>query len=420
MTPLHHGRFWSLCVTLAFFLAGKLTAAVPIEVTCVDADAIGYATFQSHNQKVVANRHGIFMTHLRRRNEDYTAQTWRLSRSTDGGHTFQTLTEETHPTNPPVLETDEQGQLYLVRVDFQTGDGFLLRYSPEDEFRQPRISRIPGAAAGKYAMLLDAGRQRLYFFSHNNSFHTLDLSGNVLRRVELLAPGTHAILQYPLLTLDEAGRLVAAWTTQKHGEYLYWDIHQMISDDGGLTWRTLRGDPLALPVTADDGGAAERVTLDDEFDSHTWLASCLARQGKLHLVYLAQTQPPRQHYVRYDLASGAEDRRIQPRFAGEQIELRGLDATLVADREHSQTLYCLGHDQGHLACLVSHDRGQTWRDYARSQQAYHLYSLGSYRWVTDDGWIVGSFTDQQGSNLTTDHGSRVYLFRLPADREGDG
>lgn len=85
-----------------------------IETVCVDDQATGYGTFQSHNQKVVSNRNGIFMTHIRTRNEAFTAQQWRLSRSIDGGQSFVTLYEDTHATGPPVLETDEDDNVYLV------------------------------------------------------------------------------------------------------------------------------------------------------------------------------------------------------------------------------------------------------------------------------------------------------------------
>src|SRR5688572_33371040 len=90
-------------------------ALTRIELTCVDPAATGYGTFQSHNQKVVANRRGIFMTHIRTRNEPYTAQQWRLSWSRDGGRTFETLYEATHATNPAVLETDDAENVYLIR-----------------------------------------------------------------------------------------------------------------------------------------------------------------------------------------------------------------------------------------------------------------------------------------------------------------
>lgn len=57
---------------------GGVLALAPIQTTCVDDDATGYATFQSHNQKVLANARGIFMTYIRRRDEPYRAQQWRL------------------------------------------------------------------------------------------------------------------------------------------------------------------------------------------------------------------------------------------------------------------------------------------------------------------------------------------------------
>jgi len=262
-------------------------------------------------------------------------------------------------------------------------------------------------------MLLDAKRERLYFFSHNNTFHRLQRDETVESSIDLLKPGRNAVLQYPLLALDEAGRLHAAWTTQKHDEYLYWDIHHMVSDDAGSSWQNLNGQTLELPVVADDTGQAMRITQDDEFASHTWLSSVLAQAGKLHFLYLAQTDPPRQQYVRYDIASGKRDVHVSPKFQGDKIALQGLDGFFVADSRQSSTIYCVGNDNGHLACLVSRDNGATWHDHARTEQPYHLYSIGGYRTTSDDRWIIGSFTDQSGSNLTTDRSSRVYFFKIP-------
>src|SRR5262249_13794811 len=144
-----------------------------IETTLVDGATILSATFQSNNQKVVANARGIFMTHLRTRNEPYTAQTWRLSWSRDGGKTFPHLHEATHATNPPILETDAQSNLYLVRMDFTAGDAYLYRFLSADDYADPKITRIPRGSAGKYAMVIDPGRHRLYYFAHNGTFHIL-------------------------------------------------------------------------------------------------------------------------------------------------------------------------------------------------------------------------------------------------------
>ena len=117
-----------------------------VETVLVDDNATGYATFQSHNQKVVSNKNGIFMTHIHSRNESFTAQQWRLSRSTDGGKTFSTVYESTDATNPPCMETDEAGNLYLVRTDFKGTDAYLYRFLADKNYTEPLITSIPGAA----------------------------------------------------------------------------------------------------------------------------------------------------------------------------------------------------------------------------------------------------------------------------------
>src|SRR5262245_54572648 len=92
--------------------SGDEPAASPlllIELTQVDAKAVAYATFQSHNQKVISNRHGIFITYVRSAANNYMAQNWLLAHSTNGGRTFQPLFEETRATSAPVLETDRWG-----------------------------------------------------------------------------------------------------------------------------------------------------------------------------------------------------------------------------------------------------------------------------------------------------------------------
>lgn len=387
----------------------SLPGLTTIETVCVDDNATGYATFQSHNQKVVSNRNGIFMTHIRSRNEPYTAQQWRLSWSRDGGKTFSTLYEATNATNPPVLETDERDNLYLVRPDFLDGQAYLYRFRAEDRYVEPLVSKIENGAAGKYCLMYDQPRQQLYYFAHNNTFHVIGLDGTVRRSCQLLQPGASAVLQYPLLSLDQEGTLYAAWTTQAHGKYLYWDIHTMLSRDGGETWQKLDGTPLELPVVADQHGPTDRITLEDEYEAHTWLSSFLAKEGKLHFVYEAQTQPAREHYVRYDLKTARRDLDLWPEFKGERISLLGLDG-LFASRasEPNAPLYCVLNCQGHLACLVSSDNGETWHDYALSEQTFTLYAIGGCRELTADGDIIGSFTDQGSSP------ARVYFFKIKA------
>lgn len=391
-----------------------------IQLVCVDAQAIGYGTFQSHNQKVVSNRRGIFMTHIRSRNEAYTAQSWRLSWSTNGGETFVTLFAATNATNPPLLESDAEDNLYLVRPDFVDNHAYLYRFLAKDDYRAPHITRIPNGSAGKFAMILDARRKQLAYFAHNSTFHLVGLDGVVRSSTNLLAPGKNAALQYPLLSLGDDGTLHVAWTTQKNGNvYLYWDIHYLQSPDGGHAWRCMNGTPVSLPVVADDTGPSDRITLDDEFECHTWLSSFLVKDGKAHFLYLAQSQPPRQHYVRYDLRSAKRELDQQPDFRGEQLSMRGLDGFFAARRDKpGSRLYCIGRDadKPRLVCLASADNGTTWHDYAVSQPVANPYAIGGCRAVNADGWVIGSFTDTLPAPATGGPAeARVYFFKFRAD-----
>lgn len=389
----------------------------PIQLTCVDPQATGYGTFQSHNQKVVSNRRGIFMTHLHSRNEAYTAQNWRLSWSTDAGESFATLFTATNATNPPLLETDAD-DIYLVRPDFVDGHAYLHRFLAAENYGEPRITKVTNGAAGKYAMVLDAPRRQLAYFAHNGTFHLVGLDGAVRHSANLLKDGQHAALQYPLLALGEDGTLHAAWTTVKHGVYLYWDIHYMQSPDGGLTWRRMNGTPLSPSLIASEDGPTDRITLDDEFECHTWLANFMVKGGKAHFLYLAQTNPPRQHYVRYDLRTARREADVQPEFRGDQISLRGLDGffTTTYGKEDSR-LFAISAEAGQsrLACLASDDNGRTWHDYAVSGPVLSPYAIGGCREVTADGWIIGSFTAARADPNITGPVSEVYFLKIRAD-----
>lgn len=378
-----------------------------IDLTLVDAESTGYGTFQSHNQKVVSNGAGIFMTHLRTRNEPFTAQQWRLSRSMDGGRTFATIYEATSPTHTPVIDTDEHDNVHLVRSDFTDGNAYLHSFFAAGDYREARVTPIPRGAAQKFALEYDRGRQQLYYASHRR-FDIIGVDGAICSSIPLFQDGTNAGMQYPSLCLDPTGVLHLAWTTVAHGRYLYWSIHFMQSPDGGATWRNADGTVLPPPIIADETGPGQRVSRDDEFEAQTWLSNFLVREGKAHFLYLAGTDPPRQHYVRYDLSTGTRDLDLSPVFRGGTIALHGLDGFFAAS---SQTLYCVGHtaDQ-RIGCLVSDDNGDTWRDHAISEPLDGLYALGGCRSLTADGFLIGSFTQSPPAG----GGSRVYFLRIRA------
>ena len=384
-----------------------------IRLTRIDRNVTHYATFQSHNQKVVANQHGYFTTHIRDRDEPYLAQTWRLSHSTDRGASFRTIFQQTDATNPPVIETDSEGNLYLIQVDFESGDAFLYKFDAAKGFRDPSVTAIPGGAAGKYSMVLDETQRRLFFFSHNNSFHRIKFDGTVEHRADLLKAGEHAILQYPHLALAANGDLHAGWTTQKHRVYLYWDIHHMLSRDRGESWVDLAHTPIEIPTAADNSGATNQISSADEAESHTWLSSMAMLGGKAHFAYMTQTEPPIENYIRFDLASGKKDVHLR-QFKGDQIRVLGLSGYFVTDPSDAESIYFVGNDAGRVACLRSRDNGETWDDYARTDDAYGLYAIGGFR-ETIDGAIIGTFTDQKQGRDELDFLSDVYFFRISKD-----
>jgi hypothetical protein len=393
-------------------------ALLPIELTLVDDHAIAFGTFQSHNQKIVSNDNGIFMTHVRQANKEYTAQTWRLSRSTDGGKSFTTVYEAINATSSPALETDERGAVFAARPDYVDGHAYLYRFDPPD-YRTPMITRIPGGSGGKYCLMLDAVRKQLYYLPNNQEFRVVDLDGEIRRSTTLFKAGPHAKIEYPHLALAADGTLLAAWTTSAPDRYLYWDIHAMRSPDGGATWQTLTGVALEPPVVADDTGKADRISLDDEFEVHSWLSAFLEKDHKLHFVYWAKNMPQRQRYVRYDCATGKREIDREPLLAGRRIAEPNDSAALIGERRSANgPMYCVStvNDRKQLVCIVSADNGASWRDYALGAETFRhrVYSIGAARETTRDGWIVGTFTDvDPKAELYTEAGSgKVYFFRI--------
>ena len=407
--------------SLLFFLSSSAQAqeARPIQLTQIDDHTIGYATFQSHNQKIVHNDNGIFAAYLKFSKNNYMAQTWRLVQSTDGGQTFKTIFEETRATNPPVLETDPDNNIYVGLPDFADGNAYLYRFPADDYTAPPQITTMKNGSAGKYAMARDLPRKQLFFFSHNNTFHSVGLDGQVRSNITLLKRGENGALQYPHLTLADNGTLYAAWTTQRHGKYLYWDVHAIRSPDSGASWQTLAGSPLELPIIADEKGPADRISGDDEFEYHTWLSASAAKDGKLHLVYWAQSDTPVQHYVRYDMATGKRDVDHPSLSFGTEPSMPSTSGLLAWDHNiPNSPLYFAAttENRNRVACLVSHDNGETWQDFALSEKTPkgRIYSIGGCRDLTPEGDILGVFTDlTELSKTNQEAGSgQVYMYRI--------
>ncbi len=410
----------SIALLPASLTALRANEPLAIETTLVDGEAISFGTFQSNNQKVVQNKRGIFMTHNRKRNGPYTAQQWRLSRSQDGGKTFQTVFESTDATNPPVIETDAADNIYLMHPDWVIQDIFLYRFLSAEDYNEPHRTVVGKGAAGKYSMMIDEPRGQLCYFSHSGIFHRVKLDGTLIDSRQLTKRGTTAFPEYTHLNLDPTGVLHAAWTSLNPPLHGYWGIHHAQSADGGTTWTTFTGTPLPLPIVADESGVSDRITLDDEFKPSTWLSSMRIKDGKAHFLYRADMTPARQHHVRINIATGQREVDHQDvSLKGETLAVSGLDGFFATDeRKAGSPLYCIARDvRGfRIACLISRDNGTTWHDYAESEkfregestEFNQPYATGGCRSITADGYIIGSFTELV-------HGGKVWYFKIKAE-----
>ena len=397
---------------------------VEIETTLIDHDATPFGTFQSHNQNIVANRNGVFLTYIRSRNEDYTAQHWRLMRSTDGGRTFSVVYEATDTTSAPAMETDEQDNLYLYRPNWVTGRGYLYRFLDDNDYRSPIVTDFDlKSASGKYSMMYDGRRKTLYVAQNPFWFVALSTEGKVLRKTKLWSRGERASLEYPQLSLAADGTIHVAWTTNVHGKYWYRSIHHMQSPDAGANWRRMDGAPLQPPVTPDDPAVAQQISQANENDDHTWLANFATKQGKVHFSYatleVENSKLKTMTYLRYDTSTGRRDVQHTPEFRGEKIALNKSSGFFATNATKDSPLFCVMADNDRIACLASVDHGRTWTDHARDETKYAgAYAISGCR-DTSGGYILGSFTDRQQPGGDPLQQSAVYFFRIKANAQID-
>lgn len=440
---------------LAWSMAGSPASAQlqPITFTPLDAHTTsGYATYGSHNQKVLVNQYGIFVAYLHQYGEPVPGtekMQWRLQRSVDGGASFTTIDQSpdiylpgNEYTYPPVLETDNAGNVYMLRQSPGVlAPAFLRIYRASQNFAPTQLAVIPNSCSQKYSMLLDEARGQIYYVAHtyhgapvlpDNSyapmwFYVIGLDGTAIRDYRLTqrcTPGAGCVLadaSYPQLALDEQGVVYVAWSNvsgNSSGTFEHYSSYVMKSQNGGVSWQTLSGTLLSLPVVADGPGWATLISDAAELgvNQSKMLWGMLVKQGKLHFAY-RNSGTTHQRYVRIDTATGQRDVNLTGwSGAGGTIHLNGLDGFCTAVDAVDNTVYCVGRrqednqpgvDGDRLGVLVSHDNGQTWQDFATSEHfGIKPYSITGPREIRD-GQIVGMFTLSQGANQT------VHFFRIP-------
>jgi len=283
-------------------------------------------------------------------------------------------------------------------------------------------------------MIYDKHRKQFYYFSGDGTFHVIDKNGEVKLRNHIINKiGEYDSLQYPHLSVDDNGTIHAAWTTELLPLHHYLSVQYMRSDDVGRTWKRMDGGSIELPVACGHEGDSDRIIADDEFEFVTWLASFMALNGKLHFIYKAVPHPDlknplwdeqlssgRQHYIRYDIDSGVKDCEIVPDFSGKEIRIEGWDGFFAADRRSADSpLYYVSKQGNRVACLVSHDNGIRWQDYAVSREVvkntFSMYAMGGFREITRDGHIMGTFTEVCGARTDIFAKAKAHFIKIRVD-----
>ncbi len=374
-----------------------------VEINTLESGVAAYATFQSHNQKIVTTENGLFLTYIDK--QDYGVEVqpgvfedqmaWRLLKSTNNGDSFEQVFEATHATMVPVLEVDSEGYIYLMHSNWNEADkpSYLWKFhSGQDFANATQIARLPSGAAEKNNMLLDEDRGLLYYFEKYDELRVLDMDGGMNRNVWLTQGGDVGILAYPHLAVDEGGTLYAAWTAQNSEIYQYRSIHCVKSFDQGISWQTLEGTPLATPIISDETGPATEITVASEHDDHTWLASFSSREGKLHFAYQRSTLDDvfiSQNYVRVDAEEGSVDVRTT-KMQGDSLEIKSLDGHFV-DRPE-ELFFVSRSSDNRIAIIGSRENGLDWHDVAASLPLPGApYAISGQRETDEDSPIVGAF-----------------------------
>jgi hypothetical protein len=400
--PTTNGRHYELAVP-----SGSTCPQRAIETVLLDVSTTGYATFQSNSQKVVSNGFGYFLTYSHAEGSSTAPSTWRLVQSTDQGRTFQTLIEDgAHATRAPALETASTGMLYLVFPDWITSNSQAIIFNPADHTRHD--IPLPGVVTfAKYAAAYDEANHLLYY-SAIQSGHTLtiDTTTDAVTDTLLFMAGPHAVEHYPNLAFGADGLLYYGWTTTLLQTDTYYSNHFVTNYNNGQSW-SVPNQNLTPPIIADDTGPGILITQPSDIGVSNWMDNMLPWQGKVHFVY---TNPNGLRYVRYAMGPTYGIDKTLPQLEGETLKLSGLGNFFAGD-DKTGDLYITGPSAaGGLATLISRDNGDSWHDYAQSvlSPLPAVYATGGARKVTDEGSIIGSFTDYMNLN--------VYFVRVRAER----
>ena len=272
-----------------------------------------------------------------------------IDRSTDGGSSFSHVFQIGIGGHfPPSLETDSAGDVLVVVNDAGSTDGAWVYKLPARNWNRPELmGTLTYGYDDKFTTAYDADGQSAssggtYWEMHggdgptNNHYVMVATraaaagwgGGRVNTRCTFgsqqncyfwladadsgpLAPPGGVFAHYPHIYFDRSGSCptgqtgrcdlaMIAWTTtdQSCSAYGYYDIHYLISPDGGATWYGRDGAiPYAnFPILAGDDGPGWQLLDSAEYNSGrntctndaNWLASIYIQDGHLFFIYRHQ------------------------------------------------------------------------------------------------------------------------------------
>ena len=403
---------WAVTAIWVSAVCGQVVGQVAtIEVAAIPGRKV---PFQSHNQKVVQNAHGIFATRGDRDNPHF----W-LNRSTDGGRTFTTVYEEDYGVSPPTLETDENNNLYMIFPTTDSKGTRFLKFT-SGSFSSPAINKTTTAAgsAGKFASFYDRSRGLLYHATQWGRFLVFNKSGSLQKNKHVYTSGGSAGPSYPHLFVDENGVIHYAMTTADSDSNPYQTIRYVKSTNGGDTWRKMDGTVLSIPTSCDSGGPSTMINLADEVDLNTWLGNMHVKNGKVHFMYTARgVSPERQHYMRFNASTGVREIDSYSdwgnRWGNPKLHSQHGDGSFASDPDDpTGPLFAVGRYpenqwRKRLVALVSYDNGSTWQNHAITPSSGsgdisdgELRDVGGCRSITPDGNVIGSLAADRPSWAT--------------------
>lgn len=401
-----------------FYVPSSTWGSSDVTTQIIDANSTGYSTFQSNSQRNVYTSNGLFAVWVHSTSGgSYLNQTWYLKKSTNNGRTWTTVYSNTCYDQVPTLETDSNGNLYLMYIPV-SGAGAVarwLKFSNTDYTTPSITTNLTISYSSKMCTCIDETNNKFYFFIGLGYYAVLNLSGTIVINVTQMWQNTAGLTtEYPSATIDNSGNIYSAWTTQvltPPTPIYYYDIRWIVSRDFGATWQMADGTPLTLPLNS---GLGESVTSVGDLIEQNWLGGFTFVNGRLHALYTNYSNGVT--YVTINPTTAVKTNKTAIINAGtfniDGFFSRKSSGTLVTPT----SLYLVTSDnRTQIKCFKSIDNGATWTAWqSRSlPQLKWTYSICGYREQVNNT-VIGVYTllTARAISYTENDGAYTYFTKI--------